>query len=41
MINRIQTMREASKEGNKVKADHYKNKMSVQVKEAMKGAYKS
>lgn len=39
MINRIQTMREASKEGNKVKADDYKNKMSVQLKEAMKGAY--
>lgn len=40
-INRIKTMREASKEGNKVEAGDYKNKMSVQAKEAMKDAYKS
>lgn len=39
--NRIKIMREASKKGNKVEAGDYKNKMSVQVKDAIKDAYES
>lgn len=39
--NRIKIIREASKKGNKVEASDYKNKMSVQVKDAIKDAHDS